>query len=45
MLGEAGFLSGMPKKSLEKMIDMVKAIEPEMGYGAIMQVSDRVGDA
>ena len=39
MLSEAGFLSGMPKESLNKMIDVVKAIEPEMGYGAIMQVS------
>jgi formate dehydrogenase major subunit len=39
MLGEAGLLSGMPKESLNKMIDVVKAIEPEMGYGAIMQVS------
>src|SRR6201996_5504854 len=39
MLGEAGFLSGLPKKELDKMIDVVKAVEPEMGYGAIMQVS------
>ncbi len=39
MLGEAGYLSGMPKGALNKMIDVVKAIEPEMGYGAIMQVS------
>jgi formate dehydrogenase major subunit len=39
MLGEAGFLSGMPKDALNKMIDVVKAVEPEMGYGAIMQVS------
>src|SRR6202789_3347746 len=39
MLGEAGFLSGMPKESLNKMIAEVKAHEPEMGYGAIMQVS------
>ncbi|WP_263355201.1 formate dehydrogenase subunit alpha [Acidicapsa acidisoli] len=39
MLGEAGFMSGMPKTALNKMIDVVKAIEPEMGYGAIMQVS------
>jgi formate dehydrogenase major subunit len=39
MLGEAGFLSGLPKSALNKMIDVVKAIEPEMGYGAIMQVS------
>ncbi len=39
MLGEAGFLSGLPKKALDKMIDVVKAVEPETGYGAIMQVS------
>jgi formate dehydrogenase major subunit len=39
MLGEAGFLSGIPKDALTKMIDVVKAVEPEMGYGAIMQVS------
>jgi hypothetical protein len=34
MLGEAGYLSGMPKDALNKMI--VKAVEPEVGYGAIM---------
>jgi formate dehydrogenase major subunit len=39
MLGEAGFMSGMPHDALTKMIDVVKAIEPEMGYGPIMQVS------
>lgn len=39
MLGEAGFLTGLPKDALNKMIDVVKAVEPEMGYGAIMQVS------
>ena len=39
MLGEAGFLSGIPKGALNKMIDVVKAVEPEMGFGAIMQVS------
>ena len=39
MLGEAGFLSGLPKTALNRMIDVVKAVEPEMGYGAIMQVS------
>ena len=39
MLGEAGFMSSMPITALNKMIDVVKAIEPEMGYGAIMQVS------
>src|ERR1700722_12481979 len=39
MLGEAGYLSAMPKEALDKLIDVVKAVEPEMGYGAIMQVS------
>jgi formate dehydrogenase major subunit len=39
MLGEAGFMSGLPRQSLDKMIEVVKAVEPEMGYGAIMQVS------
>src|ERR1700722_11090081 len=32
MLGEAGYLSGLPHDSLAKMIDVVKALEPEMGY-------------
>ncbi len=39
MLGEAGFMTGLPKAALDKMIDVVKDIEPEMGYTMIMQVS------
>ena len=39
MLGEAGYLTSTPQKTLDKMIDVIKAIEPEMGYGAVMQVS------
>jgi formate dehydrogenase major subunit len=39
MLGEAGYMTGLPQQSLDKMIEVVKAVEPEMGYGAIMQVS------
>jgi formate dehydrogenase major subunit len=39
MLGEAGFMTALPQQSLNKMIDVVKAVEPELGYGAIMQVS------
>lgn len=39
MLGEAGFMTGIPEDALRKMIEVVKALEPEMGYGAIMQVS------
>ena len=40
MLGHAGFLSGIPKKALNGMIDLVKGIEPEAGYGMILQVSE-----
>lgn len=39
MLGEAGYLSGMPHEALDKMINVIKSAEPEMGYGAIIQVS------
>src|SRR5246127_1556626 len=39
MLGEAGFMTSIPKESLNKLIHVVKDLEPEMGYGAIMQVS------
>ena len=39
MLGEAGFMTSLAKPALEKLIDVVKEIEPEMGYGMIMQVS------
>ena len=39
MLGEAGFMTSLAKPALDKMIDVVKEIEPEMGYGMIMQVS------
>ena len=40
MLGHAGFLTGLPKTALNGMIDIVKAIEPETGYGAILKVSE-----
>jgi formate dehydrogenase major subunit len=39
MLGHAGFFTGLPKDSLDKMIDLVKGIEPEIGYPPIMRVS------
>ncbi|HWZ12418.1 MAG TPA: formate dehydrogenase subunit alpha [Acidobacteriaceae bacterium] len=39
MLGQAGYLTGLPEKALEEMIDVVKGLEPETGYGAILQVS------
>ena len=40
MLGHAGFLTGLPKRSLKGMIDVVKGIEPEAGYGTILRVSE-----
>ena len=40
MLGEAGYMTMWPKQSLDKLIDVVKDVEPEMGYGPILQVSE-----
>ena len=40
MIGEAGYMSAVPKHALNGMIDIVKGIEPELGYGSILQVSE-----
>ncbi len=40
MLGEAGYLTALPQSALKDLIEVVKGIEPEMGYGAILQVSE-----
>jgi formate dehydrogenase major subunit len=40
MLGEAGYMSGLPKPALNGMIDIIKGIEPDMGYRAILKVSE-----
>src|ERR1700719_3948296 len=40
MLGHAGFLTSLRKSTLKGMIDVVKGIEPETGYGMILQVSE-----
>lgn len=40
MLGYAGFFTALPKSTLAGMIDTVKGIEPETGYGTILRVSD-----
>src|SRR5271170_3260843 len=40
MLGEAGYISGIPKHMLNGMIDIIKGIEPDMGYGTIMKLSE-----
>src|ERR1700752_1949449 len=40
MLGHAGFFTALPKPALSGMIDVVKGVEPETGYGTIMRVSE-----
>ncbi len=40
MLGEAGYFTGLPNAALDSMIDFVKGVEPEVGYGAILQLSE-----
>ncbi|HWB61590.1 MAG TPA: formate dehydrogenase subunit alpha [Chthoniobacteraceae bacterium] len=40
MLGEAGFFTDLPKTALDDMIDVVKGIEPELGYGKILELSE-----
>ena len=38
MLGHAVFLTSLKKSALSGMIEIVKGIEPETGYGSILQV-------
>lgn len=40
MIGHAGFLTNLPKKTLDGMIDIVKQVEPEAGYAAILALSE-----
>ncbi len=40
MLGEAGYLTNLPTKALDEMIDTVKGIEPPIGYGPILALSE-----
>ncbi|MBC8105652.1 MAG: formate dehydrogenase subunit alpha, partial [Anaerolineae bacterium] len=44
MLGHAGFFTALPKSALKGMINVVKEIEPEMGYGGILKVSEAEAD-
>src|SRR5437660_2539861 len=39
MLGHGGFLTSLSKHSLDSMIDIVKGVEREAGYEAILKVS------
>jgi len=40
MLGEAGYFTNLPAKVLDDMIEVVKGVEPETGYPAIMAISN-----
>jgi len=40
MIGHAGYFTGLSKKTLDHMIDVVKGIEPEIGYRPILAVSE-----
>src|SRR5712664_3793181 len=40
MLHHAGFMTGLSKPAIDSMIDIVKGVEPETGYGAILKVSE-----
>lgn len=40
MLGHAGYLTNLPEKVLNDMIEVVKAVEPNTGYGPILALSE-----
>jgi formate dehydrogenase major subunit len=40
MIGHAGFFTALPKTALDGMIDIVKGVEPNTGYGTILKVSE-----
>ncbi len=40
MLGEAGYMTALPQVALERMIEVVKELEPETGFGSVMALSD-----
>jgi formate dehydrogenase major subunit len=40
MLGRAGFFTSLPQSALDGMIDLVKGVEPDTGYSAILKVSE-----
>jgi formate dehydrogenase major subunit len=40
MLGEAGYLTDLPHNVLDSMIDVVKGVEPPIGYGPILTLSE-----
>jgi len=40
MIHHAGFMTGLSKPAIDSMIDIVKGVEPETGYTAILKVSE-----
>jgi len=40
MLGEAGYITALPQLARERMIEVVKELEPELGYGSVMALSE-----
>ena len=44
MLGEAGYFTSLPLPTLNGMIDIVKDVEPQVGYGGIMKLSEMEAD-
>jgi formate dehydrogenase major subunit len=40
MLGEAGYFTSLPESALAGMIEVVKEIEPETGYGSVLALSE-----
>src|SRR5215831_15717425 len=40
MLGQTGYFTGLPIHALKGMIDIVKGVESEVGFGSIMQLSE-----
>src|SRR6202789_1223703 len=40
MLGEAGYMTDLPPETLKNMIEVVKGVEPPIGYGPILSLSE-----
>jgi formate dehydrogenase major subunit len=40
MIGHAGYITNLPPKVLDDMIEVVKGIEPPIGYGPILALSE-----
>ena len=45
MIGHAGYLTNLPPKVLDDMIDVVKGVEPNCGYGPILALSEIEAEA